>query len=129
MVMLMSFVLYVTPGGALMFFIFRFIKANAVISVARTDKARAVTRLEAARDASAVAQGTAREALAQTRQALEVARTIEVVDERVQHLTSYLVTKIEGDAPAQGAGRHARHALPGEQDIPAITGSTQEGTS
>ena len=37
--MLLSFLLFVTPGSALMFFIFRFIKANQTISVAHTDTA------------------------------------------------------------------------------------------
>jgi hypothetical protein len=120
--MLLSFVLYVTPGGALMFFIVRFVKAHAMVSVARTDTARAEVRLEAAREASTVAQGTAREALAQTGQALAIARTIEQVDERVQSLTDYLVTQIEGTAPQRGAGRHTGPALPGAGDRPAITG-------
>ena len=67
--MLLSFLLFVTPGSALMFFIFRFIKANAQVGIARTDSARAVARLDAADRAVAVAEGTAREALASTRQA------------------------------------------------------------
>ena len=53
--MLLSFLLFVTPGSALMFFIFRFIRANAQVSIARTDSARAVARLDAADEAVAVA--------------------------------------------------------------------------
>jgi hypothetical protein len=108
-----------------MFFIFRFIKAHQTVSVARTDTARAKARMEAAQRASAVAEGTAREALSQTGQALAVARTIELVDEKVTNLTDYLVAKIDGEAPARRAA--GRHALPGEEDVPAITGSAQEG--
>jgi hypothetical protein len=122
--MLLSFVLFVTPGSALMFFILRFIRANQTISVARTNTARTEARLEAAQEASAVAQGTAREALSQTGQALAIARTIELVDDKVTSLTDYLVTRIDGAAPARRAGRHA---LPGGNDVPAITGSAQEG--
>jgi hypothetical protein len=116
--MLLSFVLYVTPGSALMFFIFRFIKAREMVSVARTDKVRAEARLEAARQASAVAEGTAREALSQTGQALEIARTIELVDEKVTNLTDYLVTKIDGEPSARRCA--GRHALPGGEDVPAL---------
>jgi hypothetical protein len=123
--MLLEFVLFVTPGSGLMFFIFRFIKANAQVGIARTDTARAEARLEAAQRASAVADGTAREALAQTGQALAVARTIELVDEKVTSLTDYLVARIDGDAPARRPA--GRHALPGGQDLPAITGGGQEG--
>ena len=125
--MLLSFVLFITPGAALMFFIVRFIKANATVSVARTDTARVEARLEAARQASAVAEGTAREALSQTGQALAIARTIELVDEKVTSLTDYLVTQIEGPGSDRGAGRHTRPELPGGQDRPAIAGGGQEG--
>jgi hypothetical protein len=121
--MLLSFVLFVTPGSALMFFIFRFIRAKSMVSVSRTDTARAEARLEAAGQAVAVAEGTAREALSQTGQALHVAKKIELVHDQVTSLTDYLVTKIEGEPPARRAGRHA---LPAADDAPAIT-SGQEG--
>lgn len=117
--MLLSFLLFVTPGSALMFFIFRFIRANAQVSIARTDSARSAARLEAADEAVAVAQGTAREALASTRQALDTTRAIELVGEQVANLADYLVTRIDGGPPPRRAGRHA---LPGGQDFPAITG-------
>ena len=123
--MLLSFLLFVTPGSALMFFIFRFIRANAQVSIARTDSARAVARLEAADEAVAVAQGTAREALASTRQALDTTRAIELVDEKVTNLADYLVTRIGGEPSARRAA--GRHALPGGQDLPAITEGGQEG--
>jgi hypothetical protein len=123
--MLLEFLLFVTPGSGLMFFIFRFIRANAQVGIVRTDTVRAEARLEAAQRASAVADATAWEALAQTGQALEVARTIELVNENVTTLTEYLVTKIDGAAPQRGAGRHSRSVLPGG-DVPAITGG-QEG--
>jgi len=126
--MLLSFLLFVMPGSALMFFIFRFIKANAQVSIARTDSARAAARLDAADRAVAIAEGTAREALASTRQALDTTRAIELVDEKVTSLTDYLVGQIEGAAASpRGGGRHTRHALPGGQDLPAITGSAQDG--
>jgi hypothetical protein len=123
--MLLSFLLFVTPGSALMFFIFRFIKANAQVGIARTDSARAVARLDAADRAVAVAEGTAREALASTGQALNTTRAIELVDEKVTSLTDYLVTRIDGEPSARRSG--GRHALPGGQDLPAITGGGQEG--
>jgi hypothetical protein len=119
LMLLLSFVLFVTPGSALMFFIFRFIRANAQVSIARTDTVRAEARLGAAEQASAVADATAREALSQTGQALQIARTIELVDEKVTGLTDYLVTRIDGKAPARRPA--GRHALPGGQDVPAIT--------
>jgi hypothetical protein len=124
MLMLLSFVLFVTPGLALMFFIFRFIRANAQVTIARTGTAHAEARLEAAREASQVARETAREALAGTRQALETTRAIELVDEKVTSLTDYLVTRIDGEPPARRAGRHV---LPAGDERPAITGSGQEG--
>lgn len=125
--MLLSFVLVVTPGGALMYVIYRFVKTKDLVTVARTDAARTGALLGAAREASAVAQGTAREAMAQTGQALEIARTIEQVDEKVQDLTDYLVARIEGEAPPRRTGRHA---LPGGEDVPAIAGGgAPEGIS
>jgi hypothetical protein len=133
---LLEFMLYTAPGGGLVFFICRFIKANARVSVARVDAARAGARAEGAERAARVAeqgmlaaQGHAMEALEQTGQALEIARTIELVNENVQNLTSYLVSQIEGPEAAQeSAGRHARHALPGTGAQPAITvGDPQEG--
>jgi hypothetical protein len=123
--MLLEFVLFVTPGSALMFFIVRFIKANAQVGIARTGTARAEARLDAANRASSVAEGTAREALSQTGQALAIARTIELVDEKLTGLTDYLVARIDGEAPA--ARRAGRHALPARDDVPAITSSGQEG--
>jgi hypothetical protein len=123
--MLLSFLLFVTPGSALMFFVFRFIKANAQVSIARTDSARAGARLDAADRAVAVAEGTAREALASTRQALDTTRAIELVGKQVTSLTDYLVTRIDGEPPARRAV--GRHELPGGQDLPAITGTTQDG--
>jgi hypothetical protein len=126
--MLMLFlVLFGAPGSALGFVIYKLIKTRDLVTIARTDAARSGARLEAAREASEVAQGTAREAMSQTGQALEIARTIELVDEKVTSLTDYLVTQIEGEAPARrGTGRHA---LPGGGDLPAITGGGQEGAS
>ena len=53
-------------------------------------------------------QGQAQEALAQTGQALELARNIEVVGHRVQGLTDYLVGKLEGEVPPQRATRKRR---------------------
>jgi hypothetical protein len=119
--MLLEFVLFVTPGSALMFFIMRFIRANAQVSIARTDTARAEARLEGAQRASTVAEGTAREALSQTGQALAIARTIELVDDKVTSLTDYLVARIDGEPPT--ARRGGRHALPASGDVPAITSS------
>jgi len=123
---MLSFVLFVTPGSALMYFIYRFVRANQQTAVVRIDAARSGALMEAAREASAVAQGTAQEALAQTGQALHIARTIEQVDENVRGLTEYLVARIDGDVTQRGTGRHA---VPGGEDIPAITGGSGEGIS
>lgn len=122
--MLLEFLLVVTPGSGLMFFIFRFIRAKSQVTIARTGTAHAEARLDAAQEASAVARETAREALAGTRQALETTRVIELVREDVQGLAEYLASRIDGEAPARRAGRHA---LPGTDERPAITSSGQEG--
>jgi hypothetical protein len=122
--MLLSFVLVVTPGGALMYCIYRFVRAKELVTVARVSAVRAEARLEAAREASAVAQGTAREALAQTGQALAIAQTIELVDEKVQNLTDYLVAQIEGHPAAGQPG--GRHALPAGDGAAAITAGQEE---
>lgn len=115
--MLLTFLAFVTPGSALMVFIVRFIGANAKVSVARTDAARAEARLGAARETSALMGETAREAMGQVSEALAIAHTIEAVDGKLD----YIVAKIDGsDAPARRtAGRHAR-ALPSANDLPAI---------
>jgi hypothetical protein len=126
--MLLEFVLFVAPGGGFMYYVYRFVKAKELVSVARVDAARAGARLEAAQEASAVAQGTAREALAQTGEALSIARTIELVDEKITGLTNYLVSQIEGAAPQQ-AGRHSRPELPGAEEFPAIGVGRQEAES
>lgn len=118
--LLFTFLLVVTPGSALMFFILRFIRAHAQVSIARTDTARAIARMEAAKETSAIAGETARTALGQTTQALEIARVIETVDEKVDSLTEYLVSKIDGEAHARATGRHVR-ALPSGNEYPAIS--------
>jgi hypothetical protein len=123
--MLLEFALVVTPGSAAMYFILRFIRANQTISSARTDTARAQARTEGARRAAAVAEMTAQQALAHTGEALAVARTIELVDEKVTSLTDYLVARIEG-VPQPGGGRHSRAVLGGDE-ASAISGSGQEG--
>jgi hypothetical protein len=123
--MLLEFALVVTPGSAAMYFIIRFIRANQTISAARTGTVRAEARLEGARRATKVAELTAQQALAQTGQALAVARTIELVDEKVTSLADYLITQIEG-TPQPGGGRHSRPALGGDE-MPAISGGAQEG--
>lgn len=123
--MLFFVLAYGAPSSAVAFVIYRLVKTRDMVTIARTEAARTGARLEAAQQATVVAEGTAREALSQTGQALEVARTIELVDEKVTSLTSYLVTKIDGEAP--GRRPAGRHALPGGQDVPAITGSGQEG--
>jgi hypothetical protein len=126
--MLLEFVLFVAPGGGFMYCVYRFVRAKDLVSVARVDAARAGARLEAAQEAAAVAQGTAQEAMAQTGEALAIARTIELVDEKVTGLTNYLVAQIEGAAPPQ-AGRHTRPVLPGTEEFPAISAGGQEAES
>lgn len=125
--MLLSFMLFVTPGSAAMYFILRFVRANQTIGSARTDTARAQARTEGARRAAAVAERTAQLAQLHIGQALAVASKIELVDEKVTGLADYLVAQIEG-MPQAGAGRHTRPALPDQDDVAAISGSNaQEG--
>ena len=122
--MLFFVLAYGAPSSAVAFVIYRLVKTKEMVSIARTGTAHAEARLEAAQKSTLVARETALEALAGTRQALETTRAIELVDEKVSSLTEYLVTKIDGEAPVRRAGRHA---LPGSDDRPAITGSGQEG--
>jgi hypothetical protein len=118
--LLLSFLVVIAPGGALMFFILRFIKAHAQVGIARTDTARAEARMIGAQEAAAIAGETARTALGQTTEALAIARTIETVGEQVSGLTEYLVAKIDGEPPARRPARHARALPPGANDLPAI---------
>jgi hypothetical protein len=119
--MLVEFLIVIAPGSALMVYILRFIKrSNTKVTIARMDTVRADARWEAAQDASAIANETARTALGQTTEALSIARTIETVGEQVAGLTEYLVAKIDGEPPARRQARHAR-ALPSGNDLPAIT--------
>ena len=110
---LLEFALIVSPGGALMFFVIKFIRSHAHVSVARTQTARAEALREAAQIASEVAGETAREAMFQTREALSIARTIGVVDAKID----YIVSAINGDPhPARRPqiGRHKRELPSGE---------------
>jgi len=116
----LEFLLVTAPGGALMFFILRFIKAHAQVSIARTDTARAEARLVGAQEAAAIAGETARTALGQTTQALEIARGIETVGEQVAGLTEFLVARIDGEQPERRTAKHAR-ALPSGNALPALT--------
>jgi hypothetical protein len=123
---LLEFVAYIAPGSGLMFVLYRLVKKKYEVSVGQVQvrAVRSEARLEAAARAAAVAEGTAREALDSTRQALETTRVIELVDEKVTSLTDYLVSRIDGEPLARRAGRHA---LPGGDELPAITGGAQEG--
>jgi hypothetical protein len=108
-----EFLLFIAPGSALMVVILRFIKQKSHVSVARTDAARATARMEAAQQASAVARETAREAMGQVSEALSVARTIGIVDAKID----YIVAAINGEAhPAQREvkGRHKRELPSGD---------------
>lgn len=117
--LLFTFLLVVTPGSALMFFILRFIRAHAQVGIARTDTARAEARMIGAQEAAAIAGETARTALGQTTEALAIARNIETVDEKVTSLAEYLVAKIDGEPPARRPARHAR-ALPSADEYKGI---------
>ena len=128
--MLLFALLYGATGSAAGFAVWRLVKTRDLVHVARTDVARSRERAEGARRAALMAEagraeavGQAREALAQTGQALDVARGIQAVSEQVQDLSDYLVTQIEGEQPQGGRGRHA---LPGDPARPAIAGETQE---
>jgi len=133
--MLFFVVAYLAPSAGLAYVIYRWIKSRELVMVARTDAARGAERLATAREAALeaeearrAAQGQAQEALAQTGQALELAKNIEVVGHRVQGLTDYLVGKLEGEeSPQRVPGRHARQALPAGSDWPAISGDRPEG--
>jgi hypothetical protein len=114
--MLVEFLISITPGSALMVVIFRFIKAKSQVTISRTETVRASARMEAAQEAAAIADRTARIALGQTTEALGIARTIESVDEKVD----YIVSRIDGDSPVRATGRHAR-TLPNGNDRPAIS--------
>lgn len=131
--MLFFVLAYGAPSSAVAFVIYRLIKTRNLVTVARTDAARAGARLEGAERAAllseagrADAAGAAQEALGQLGEALAVARGVEQVGQQVQGLTDYLVARIDGEAPQRGTGRHA---LPGGEDVPAITGGTPEGAS
>jgi hypothetical protein len=120
---LLEFVLWIAPGSGLMIYICRLVKSKADASTAslRQSAVKTEARLEAAQQAAVLAGEGLAESLANTRQALEVARGIELVDGKVQELTDYLVSKIEGTpGAAEGHGRHTRPGLPSE--APAITG-------
>jgi hypothetical protein len=136
--MLFFVVAYLAPSSGLAFVIYRWIKSRDLVMVARTDAARGAERLAAAREATLeaeegrrAAQDQAQEALAQTGQALELARNIESVGHRVQGLTDYLVGKLEGlegEVPAQRVpGRHERQALPAGSDWPSLSDDHLEG--
>lgn len=115
--MLLEFLLVITPGSGVMYFILRFIKrSNSSLTIARTDAARSQARLEAARQTSALMGETAREAMGQVTDALAIAKTIEDVDTNLR----YVISRIDGQAPDRPThGRHAR-ALPSTNDLPAI---------
>lgn len=126
--MLLSFVLVVTPGSALMYFIYRFVKAKELVGVARIDLVRADARLEGARRAAVAAEDVGARAMAQTSQALAVAARIELVDDKVTSLADYLVARIEGGSAAQR--RAGRHELPAGEAAPALAGGgSPEGGS
>lgn len=132
---------YLVPGSAVGFVAWRLIKTRDRVSIARTDAARAGARLEGARRAAEAADAGraeavrhAREAMARTGEALEVARNIELVSDQVQDLTSYLVTRIDGEAALRGRGKHAIPSSaepvsppPGDEE-PADDGRTRSGS-
>ncbi len=119
--MLVEFLIIITPGSALIAFLLRFIaRSNTKVSIARMDTTRAEARLVGAQEAAAIAGETARTALGQTTQALEIARGIETVGEQLSGLTEYLVAKIDGEPPARRTAKHARE-LPSGNALPALT--------
>lgn len=138
--MLFYVIAYLLSASGIVFVSWRLVKVKGVVSIARRDAATIGARLEETRRAARAAEtgraeavGHAREALAQTGQALEVARNIELVSDQVQDLTDYLVGQIDGQAAVRSRGRHAipaqaeppaqaRHAVPAEPEPRAVTG-------
>jgi hypothetical protein len=114
---MVEFLLIITPGSGLMYMIFRFIKANAQIGIARTEVVRADAKRESAEEIAAIAGETARLAMDQTTEALGIARTIDDVHEGVR----YIIGRIDGQETERPAGRHSRK-LPSGTTPPAIEG-------
>lgn len=120
--LLVDFLMYVTPGGAGVFFLMRWVKGKAVVSGLRMDAVRADAELEESRKAALVAQGTAKEQRVLLGDALQVAKAVEHVDEVVTWVAGFLTDQVQW---RPGDGR----ALPGGPGQPSITaGDQEEGT-
>jgi hypothetical protein len=116
---LVDFLLYVTPGGAGIFFLMRWVKGKALVSGLRLDAARSDAQLDAAREAAEAAQGTSEQQRVLLGDALQVAKRVEHVDEIVTGLADFLSSRVAwrpGDAPA----------LPGAPGRPSVTAGDQE---
>jgi hypothetical protein len=117
--LLVDFLLYVTPGGAGIFFLMRWVKGKTVVSGLRVDAVRADAELGASREAARVAQGTAREQRVLLGDALQVAKTVERVDETLTWVAGFLTDQVQW-RPGDGC------ALPGALGQPSITAGDQE---
>jgi hypothetical protein len=112
---MLEFFLYVAPGGGMVFFLLRWVKGKTLVSGLRLDAAQADAHLAAAREAARVAEGTAAEQRAIVGDALQVARTVEHVDETLTWVAEFLASRVAwwpGDAPA-------RPGVPGQPSVTA----------
>jgi hypothetical protein len=102
--LLVDFLLWVTPGGTGVFFLLRWVKGKkVVVSGLRMDAVRADAELEAAREAARVAQGREREQRAVLGDAVQVARAAVHTDQIVTQLAEFLKDEVgwrSGDVPA-----------------------------
>lgn len=110
--LLVDFLLFVTPGGTGAFFLMRWAKSRTAVSGLRLDAARSDAELEAAHEAAQVAQGTAREQRVLLGDALEVARRVEHVDETLTWVAGFLSERVQWQPGAP--------ALPGAPGQPSI---------
>lgn len=112
------FLLVMTSGGGAVFFLFRWLKGKTVVSGMRLDAVKADAELEASREAARVAQGTVREQRVLLGDALQVAKSVEHVDETLTWVADFLASRVAwrpGDVPA----------LPGAPGRPAVTAGDQ----
>lgn len=119
--LLVDFLLYVTPGGTGIFFLMRWVRNKAMVSGLRMDAVKADAELEAAREAARLSLGREREQRAILGDAVQVARAAVHTDEIVTQLADWLRHEVgwrAGDVPALPAA-------PGWE--PSAAGELEEG--
>ena len=119
--LLVDFLLYVTPGGTGIFFLMRWLKSKVVVSGLRMDAVKADAELEAAREAARLSLGREREQRAIIGDAVQVAKAAVHTDQIVTQLAEFLRYEVgwrTGDVPA----------LPGAPGWePSAAGELEEG--